>query len=1030
MKNDAFFLGLDIGSVSVAAVLLTGEGAVYRRDYQKHAGGVEKVVEALLDEYPLAEVGSYALTGSGAEGIGLSGRILDAACVQTEAFRLLDPDVRNILSIGGGSFSLIFLDGKGGFRRITTNSACASGTGAFLDQQAYRLGVAPEQLGRIAAQYEGLAPTVATRCAVFAKTDMIHLQQEGFPIEAVAKGLCNGLGASTVDGLLGGMKLQGKTAVVGGVALNECVVAAVRSKLGVETVVVTHPETVDAFGAAVWAKEHGELKPFCREELQEKGKKAGGSGHLRPPLELTLSEYPDFGAEDMWVDENDTEIALLEPIAGDVVRVSMGIDIGSTSTKAVLADMNGRPLAWCYRKTAGKPLQAAQEIFNAFRSLQRRHGVRFEILGVGTTGSGRKMVGRVIGADLVLNEITAHARAALSIDPSVETILELGGQDAKFTQISNGVVYNSVMNYVCAAGTGSFIEEQAKKLDVPIGEFASLAMGVEAPVTSDRCTVYMERDLDLLLASGMSKAQVAAAVLHSVRENYLNKVVGGLQVGSRVLFQGATARNKALVAAFEQRLGIPIIVSPLCHVTGALGMALYVLERFSGATGFRGLEFADEEIHIENEVCTLCSNRCRLSLIRLHDETVAWGLKCGREYEERKPKAHDLTGYRLIKARRNDLLNGRRPAAPESMKPGGRIQRLLSFGGRNKAPERCTIGISCALSMHTYLPFWRTFFESLGCDVSVTVARDSRMLSLGEELITAEFCAPVLAAVGHVRELLSRNVDYIFIPHAIREQCTPGFTNAYFCCYVQAYASVALSTEGVGEALRGKILKPVVDFSDRRDLATALHGELKGRIGVTRRMILAALDEASQHLRAVQEDNRRRGREALKKLAEEHRFGIVLLGRPYNTLDRGMNLQLPAKIAEMGYTVLYQDMLETAPARAARLFPNMYWFYGQQILAAADFTALHPALFPVYFTNFSCGPDSYILTYFKEIMNSSGKPYLVLQMDGHGADAGYLTRIEAALESFHTWYDRKHTVKEKNVAGEAASVPVKEGVDG
>ncbi len=988
------YLGLDVGSVAVGVALLDDAGTVLQRDYEKHAGEQERVLRRILDRYQLDRVFSCALTGAGAGRLGLAGRVLNPTVAQIERVRRFDPTIRNILYIGGGSFSLTCLDEDGALVRNTTNSACASGTGAFLDQQALRLGVAPEELGLIAARYEGLAPPVATRCAVFAKTDMIHLQQEGFPIEAVAKGLCNGLGASTVEGLLGGTRIQGKTAVVGGVALNDCVVAAVREKLGVETVVPDRPELTGALGAAFWAKDHGEPAQVKLDRLSAP-RVAADRATLRPPLELKLSAYPTFAYEDLRVDDAGTEIALLVKVRrGETLQVAMGIDIGSTSTKAALTEPTGRTVAWAYRKTAGAPLEATQKICRAFRSLENSYGVRFDIIGAGTTGSGRKMVGRVIGADLILNEITAHARAAVALDPHVDTILELGGQDAKFTQLANGVVYNSVMNYVCAAGTGSFIEEQAQKLEVPIENFADLAIGVAAPVTSDRCTVYMERDLDLLLSSGWSKEQAAAAVLHSVRDNYLNKVVGGLHIGRCVMFQGATARNRALIAAFEQRLGVPIRVSPLCHVTGAMGMALFVIERVKEPTTFRGLGFADEHITVENEVCELCHNRCRLSLIRLHDVTVAWGLKCGREYEEQRPKPKDVTGYRFVAARQRNLF----ASAADRQKATPRLRSL-------KRPHR--IGIPNALSMHSYLPFWRTFLEALGCEVVLCGPTTAETLARGEALVTPEFCAPLLVGFGHAMNQLAAGVDYVFIPHAIREECPPGFSNAYFCCYVESYPSMLRSFEETLTRYAGRVLAPVVDFADNRALADGVYRELKKPLGVSRRRIVRALEEGMAALERFRKENRRLGAEALRTIREKDTFGIVLVGRPYNTLDRGLNLDLPRKIAEMGHVVIYQDMLDVPQNRVAASYPNMYWQYGQRILSVADYVAAHEALFPVYFTSFSCGPDSYIVTYFKEILGAAGKPYLVLQFDGHGADAGYLTRIEAALESFHAWFTQR-----------------------
>jgi len=981
------YLGIDVGSLFVAVVQVDDAGALGQSVYVRHRGEPVVCVRRVLEDFPVDAICGVVRTGSGGEGIPLAGGYIDPIVAGVEGTKRLLPDVRNIIAIGGGSFTLTELNPDGTYRRSNLNSACASGTGAFLDQQALRLQVPPEELPQRAMQYGKKPPGVATRCAVFAKSDMIHLQQEGFSVEAIAAGLCAGLGNSTVDGLLGGHRLVGKTAVIGGVAKNTVVVQAVREKLGTEVVVPDAPEIVGAYGAALVALQRGGDAPVDLEPLGEtkSATQIRRQVHLRPPLRLELSPYPDFAWQDHWVNAEGSEIAIITPRSGPQA-VSLGIDIGSTSTKAVALDERNEVVGWVYRKTAGDPIRAVQRLFRAFREMQQRGGFTLEIGGVGTTGSGRKMIGKVIGADLAINEITAHATAAVFIDPEVDTILELGGQDAKFTQLQNGMVYNSIMNYVCAAGTGSFIEEQALKLGIPLADYAERAMGQECPQTSDRCTVYMERDLDLLLAQGWSKDQVAAAVLHSVRDNYLNKVVGGLHVGDHIYFQGATARNKALVAAFEAELQRPIQVSPYCHLTGALGMCLLVRDRVrpeERGAHFRGLAFADADVRVDHEQCDLCHNLCNLSIIHAGSETVAWGLKCGRDYESRKVKVKKITTYDYWKKREAAWAAARTPAPRVGARP--------------------RVGILRSLGTYGYYPYWNAFLSALGCEVVLSPRSSDAILHQGDEITTAEYCAPVVMSHGHARALLEGGeVEFLFVPHMVREPVPPGFTDAHFCCYVQAHAGVLKSVKGlVG---RERILSPIVMLSQPRAYQVERLAEAIGApLGVNRGEIARALDAAEEAHRAFQAVAHAQGREAMERIRRENTLGIVCVGRPYNTVDPGLTIDLPRKIAELGYPVLFMDML---PADLNDILPahaNMYWHYGQKILAAASYIARQDRLFGVYFTNFMCGPDSYILTYFKEIMGRVGKPYLCLQFDGHGADAGYLTRVEAALESFHAW---------------------------
>ncbi|MHC4472720.1 MAG: acyl-CoA dehydratase activase, partial [Planctomycetota bacterium] len=929
-------LGIDVGSAFVAIALVDDDGRVATTAYARHEGDIPGTLRELLPRFPLDRVRHGGATGSGAEGIRGLPRAFDPVVAIREGTQVLLPGILNILYIGAGSYHLVRLGSGGDYLRHTSNSACASGTGAFLDQQAYRLNFRPEELAEHALSCQS-CPGVATRCSVFAKTDMIHLQQDGYPPEDIAAGLCRGLARSTVDALLKGQKIAGATAVVGGVARNRAVVDGIEKQLGFTVHVPDGPEMVAAVGAALAGLKAGiecRLDPDRIEARAARGDELA----LRPPLSLELSDYPEFRPAVSYVDGADTEVALVHAYPhGTVIPVALGIDVGSTSTKCTLVDPDRNMVALLYRKTAGDPIGATQLLFRAILELSEKQGVHFEVIGAGTTGSGRKLIRRVTGAEFERDEITAHAVAATFLDPEVDTILEIGGQDAKFTQLESGVVYNSVMNYVCAAGTGSFIEEQARKLGVSVGEYAEHALGVRAPMTSDRCTVFMERDLDLLLAGGFSRREVAAAVLHSVRDNYLNKVVNGLHIGERVYFQGATARNRALIAAFEQELGIPILVSPYCHVTGALGMSLLILAEGVEERTFQGLAFARRNVATETEECTLCSNECTMTLIRTEDEVVAWGAACGREYSELGRKRVEVPGLALHRERDRLLRNVGR----ESFEP---------------ATERRRIGLPRALTTWTFLPFWRTFVHALGHELILSGKSSQDVMEEGLGLVTAEFCAPVVMSHGHVADLARRDVDFVLLPQMIRERKPKNVTDSHFCPYVQGQPAVIKSLAGLGLD-PDRILTPTIMLNrSEKWLAQNLYEKVGKRIGATRKKVRNALRKAVEADRTFRERLRERGREALDELDREGGQGVVLVGRPYNTLDQGMNLDLPKKIAEKGLTVFPLDSLPARPEDLSEDWRNMYWAYGQRILAAAEFVAAQENLFAIFFTSFACGP--------------------------------------------------------------------------
>ncbi len=973
-------MGVDIGSAYVSLAVIDNSGGMIHHDYRRHHGKVVETVSKVIADTPNLGFDRVAKTGDGAAQIQEAGPLLDPAVAILYGARQLYPEVRNVIYVGAGSFYLVMLNEQGEYLKHTANTACASGTGAFLDQQASRLGSTPEELHELAAAAQS-CPPVATRCAVFAKTDIIHLQQCGYGQEEIAAGICRGMAESTLDTLLKGKTLIGETVVIGGVARNSAIIKYLTEKLGFPVQVPEHPELVGALGVAVYASAEGQLiVPGWR---IRKAATDQSARLRRPALKLERSEYPDFTSFDSWINDDESEITLpTKPRAG-THRVVLGIDIGSTSTKAVAMGPAHEPLITIYRKTAGAPIRATQLLFKGIREAAAKYELDLDIVASGTTGSGRKLIKSILRADLEMNEITAHARAAIHLDPEVDTILEIGGQDSKFTQLEDGVVYNSVMNHVCAAGTGSFIEEQAKRLNISIWDYGDKVLGVAPPRTSDRCTVFMERDLDVLLAQGWSRKEVAASVLYSVCENYLNKVVAGQHIGEHVYFQGATARNKALIAAFEQTLGKRITVSHYCHLTGAYGIALLLLDKFPEHTSFPGLAFADSDVQPQNQTCTFCRNECELTVTDVAGEKVGWGMKCGKEYAETKRVVNKTPNYDLFRLR---------------------AKLLKEHAGTDPDQPAFTFGIPNSLTTYSFLPLWAHFLRELGGRLVLTKPTSEETRKRGLHFTQADFCAPVIASHGHVAELAALQPDMIFMPHMIRVRPAKVFSDTHFCPFVQSHPSVIKATNLLND-YDGKVVTPVVRYTNgAQGLADELYDKLKDVISITPRQVRAALQAALAAQSAFESEVKAAGRETLKRLRRDEQMGIVVLGRPYNVNDSGINVDLPRKIAEMGVTVIPMDFLPEGELEER--WYNMYWNYGQTIVRTARTVLDSDNLFGILFSNFCCGPDSYLMTYFKEIMNERRKPFLTVQFDAHGADAGYVTRVEAAMESFKSWQPR------------------------
>ncbi len=994
MAVQEHILGIDVGSVAAALIVISPEKRIIQKDYRFHGGNIVETVGEMLEGLDLSKISAVGVTSSTPGIIRTAFRYDDQVSI-ISASHELHPDAGAILSVGGEKFGLILFDKAGNYRKYLSNTSCAAGTGSFLDQQAGRLNLAGiEDLCARALKNTGDIPRIASRCAVFAKTDLIHAQQEGYCLDSICDGLCHGLARNIVDTLFSNEQPFPPLVLCGGVSHNRAVVGHISALTGMEIVVDRWSHLYGAFGAAINRlneADAGDGRVCLRNPGDIVVPVKNEQAYAYPPLELSLSRYPDFKAHERYVffPDNDKKRCAVEVDVYDeredagAWEAFIGIDIGSTSTKAVLVDDTGDVLAGFYTRTAGRPVDAMQSVLAAAEDLGRRKKIDISICGAGTTGSGRKFVGRILGADLILDEITAHARAAVELDPGVDTIIEIGGQDAKFTTLKNGRVTFSAMNTVCAAGTGSFIEEQAKRLQCPLDEFPVRTRGCKSPMTSDRCTVFMERDINHFLSAGYSRDEMLAASLHAVRENYLTKVAIEGQIGKTVFFQGATAKNSALVAAFEQRLNRPIQVSRYCHLTGALGTALTLAETIRGredfVSKFRGLSLYRQQIPIRNEVCDLCTNHCKITCATVGTETVAFGFLCGRDYETRRFVRNNTSGFDLAASRE-------------------KAQQDLP----HKAPVRkTTIGIPAALHLVDDLPFWQHFFGQLGLRTIVS-DRFREGVKTGKQLAGAEFCAPITALHGHVDHLLEK-ADYVFLPQYFENRDKAKHTRRQFCYYTQ-YAATMIA----GQVDASRLLMPLVNylyshFHTKMQLYRMLKSICRDTVWFME--VSKAYDSAMEHRRKTRARLQSIYRKTPKPSDDIH---VVLLGRPYTVLTREMNKNIPDIFAAQGIKVFYQDMLDPGTADLETIRPlldEIHWEHASAILSAAVIAAQTESCYPVLLTSFMCTPDSFVMDYFRHIMDLHDKPYLILQLDEHGSSVGYETRIEAAVRSFRNHND-------------------------
>jgi len=967
-------IGIDIGSVSVKIAILDEARQVVQTAYRRFHGRPYQTLKDLLD----SEVADYVkqpirlgFTGIGAKtGTQiLGGNFFGEIATLAAANHQLEPTIQTVIEMGGEDSKFLQINPKNQtVVDFSMNNLCAAGTGSFLDQQAGRLKISIEgEFGELALKSKN-PPRIAGRCSVFAKTDMIHLQQIATPDYDIVAGLCYAVARNFKSAIARGKKFIPPVAFEGGVAANPGVVRAFQDILEIdqdEFIIPQHYNVMGAIGAAIMVSDTAEAEPITIDTnkitayLRYRGVPAKGRERL-------TFDFPDSKHYAITRQAYDKEI--------DNLEVYLGIDVGSLSTNLVLIDKDRNVVARRYLMTEGRPIEAVRR---GLSEIGAEVGDRVKVIGVGTTGSGRYLTGDFVGADIVKNEITAQATAAIHIDPTVDTIFEIGGQDSKYVSLNDRTVIDFEMNKACAAGTGSFLQEQAEKLEINIErEFGDRALSAECPVgCGERCTVFMESDLVSHQRAGAGTDDLVAGLAYSIASNYLTKVVGDRRIGDNIFFQGGVAWNKGVVAAFEKLTGKKVTVPPHHDITGAIGAAILAMEAVpaSGST-FRGFDLSKRKYSISTFTCEDCSNMCDIHKVEVEgEEPLYYGSRC-EKYDVRKAEKRDMyPDYFTLRQRQL-------------------MRRYIDV--EHKGPSRGRVGIPRVLHFFEFYPYWRAFFETLGFEVVNSDLSNHDIVENSLEKFAAETCFPVKMAFGHVDNLIKRKVDYIFLPGVIKfttgDQDEAG---SYICPYVQSIAqTVAAKFDFASEGITW-IGYPIRIVEDLQRMQGQVRPLMKA-MGLHEREVRKALRNAITAYDMFRRGLIAEGERILRELGEDEKC-IVVVSRPYNGYDRRLSLEIPGKIRKMGVRTIPVDFLPLDIDSAD--LETMYWLYGRKILAAANFIRKHPNLYAVYLTSFGCGPDSFITHFFRRQM--SGKPYLQLELDEHSADAGMITRVEAFLDS-------------------------------
>jgi predicted CoA-substrate-specific enzyme activase len=1007
ITTNAYSLGLDIGSVNVKLVLTDETGAVLRRDDAKITASARPAVAALLDRLaehvPLSEIASAGVSGMGTDLIPAewnwvtysSSLALAAGVLQT------DPNAHTIIQVGGQSSLLVRL--ADGLRRpwqVATNPLCAAGTGRFLEQQAHRLNIGLDDFGPLALECQGKPPRIAARCSVFAKSDLIHLQQKGVPVNAMLYALCESI-ARMVAALTRG-PVEAPIYVAGGVAGNPAFVRAldeVLSGRNGQPVHVIVPENylhVEAHGAALLAR--GRASHVAPLPPGESQRAYVSMPALRDPSPQRRGEpFPPSLAEK---GARDADGAAGSGSARQVGY--LGVDVGSTSTKAAVVDAQGRVIAKHYLMTAGRPIDAVKELFAALLA----HGAGdLDIRGVGVTGSGRYLVGSLIGADLVKNEITAQTRAAADIDPAAD-IIEIGGQDSKLVLKRNGVVVDYQMNKACAAGTGSFIDELAELLGVQVktGEFARLAL--TAPYTIDlgtRCAAFMAQAVAGAQQEGVPIEIITASLAVAIARNYLSKVVGNRKLGQHVILTGAVFYNEAVVAAFHDQLpGKTLLVSEHKEVSGAIGAALLAQETAAdtGVSHFKGFAaVVASQPKLTNFTCQHCANNCAITRMQAPGEPPTYyGSRCDRYDSDRgnlfpspsPKKGREVMGEGAQRA--ETWFDERERLLFRDYREGAGSGSVAS----DPLASGPLVGVPRGLLMYDYAPMLLSFLNALGARAVLSPRTNKEIMEQAVELSYSDSCFPVKLLHGHVAALeqAAARPDFILYPSMLRLGEKDGDANQrYACPLVQASPYIVRTALG----LEGRLLSPAIDLSRGPDAVIRNLAETAVTMGYSRRQGIGAARAALDGQARFAADMAALAAARLAELRVTKRLGVVLFARAYMSQDAGANLGIAEKLAQLGVTPIPLDFLPLDGVDAKHYSDRPYWHYESKQIAAAAVTAADPQLYGLILTNFGCGPNSFILRMVEDIMGA--KPLGQLEIDEHAAEAGIVTRLEAFVDT-------------------------------
>ena len=967
-------IGIDAGSTTLKCIVLNEEDKILYSNYERHYSKVrEKLIEELENIKGIIENKKFKIAITGSAGYGISKEynlpFVQEVFATTLAIKRYYDDVDVAIELGGEDAKIIFL--TGGFEE-RMNSSCAGGTGAFIDQMAHLMGLTVDEMDNLSLKHENIYE-IASRCGVFAKTDIQPLLNQGARKEDISASVFQSVVNQTIGGLAQGRSIEGKIMFLGGPlyfckGLRERFIKTLKLKDN-DVVSPENAQVFVAIGSAIYSKENN--KKYEYEELLniiKENHNEISTMNIIDPLFNSEEEYNEFKERHQ---KAEVKVSDISNYAGEAY---IGIDAGSTTTKVVLMDKDDNILYEYYGSNKGNPIEVVKK---ELKHIYNICGEKIKIMGSAVTGYGEELIKKAFSVDFGIVETVAHYIAASHFNPKVDFILDIGGQDIKCFKIKDGIVANIMLNEACSSGCGSFIESFANQMGYDVETFSKLGLFAKHGADlGSRCTVFMNSSVKQAQKEGATVEDLSAGLSVSVVKNALYKVIRAKsldELGKNIIVQGGTMYNDAILRAFEKELGINVIRPSISGLMGAYGCALYAKRKNLKESKIIAKEDLESFTHKSKIAkCGLCTNRCNLTINIFNDgEKYISGNRCEKPTGNKKSKSiPNMYQYKYKKLREY-----------ESLDEG----------------KRGTIGLPMVLNMYENIPLWATFFKELGFKVVLSDESNKKMYLKGQHTIPSDtVCYPAKLAHGHIENLISKNIEHIFYP-CMSYNFDEGISDNCFNCPVVAYYPELLKTN-VKELNNNNFMMEYLSLNNKKLLSKQLYEILNKIFGdIKQKEVKNALEKAYIEYEKYTKHIKEKGDEFIEYAKNNNKKVIVVAGRPYH-IDPEINHGIDKVLSSLGIVVLTEDSIEVSHEKPKVNILNQ-WTYQARLYNAAYYVAKNKDMELIQLVSFGCGTDAITSDEVKDILERNNKIYTQLKIDETNNLGAAKIRIRSLLEA-------------------------------